>query len=541
MALLQRLLTLLVLGRGWAAPSCLLGPTCPPGSVCPTGSSRPLPCPVGRFVPTPGSVGYGDCLACTPGFYCNASGLSAPSGPCAPGYYCPSGSTSATAVTCPSGNYCPGAAPAPVPCSPGTYQNTTGSSSCSPCLQGFRCPTSGLASYLPCLPGHFCPGSTISTENPCPAGRYSPSTQLTSASQCLPCPPGKYCAGTANTAPTAPCAPGFACFGGASAATPADNVTGQACAPGAFCPSGSTRALPCPAGSYCATSQLTNTSGFCDAGYICYGSATRSAPTDGVTGIRVPAGFWSASGDVSPTPCPVGRFAPSPGNPSPSSCLLCTPGFYCASTGLSGPTAPCTSGYYCPSGTIAPTLLCPPGSQCPQQAATAMPCPAGTYQDLYGQALCKTCPQGYFCAGSGNTGFALCPPGAYCPSNTTFANQFPCPSGTFSNLTGLVTAAECTPCPPSQYCLGVGQTQPTASCWPGWVLLQWGFDKPNAAVRVMPSWKVLPVCEFAASVVRSGNVHGGDGEHERVGVCAMPGRAVLPRVGSGGHDREQPV
>lgn len=337
--------------------------------------------------------------------------------------------------------------------------------------------------------------------------RYRASYATTSVS--LTTGAGKYCAGTANTAPTAPCAPGFACFGGASAATPADNVTGQACAPGAFCPSGSTRALPCPAGSYCATSQLTNTSGFCDAGYICYGSATRSAPTDGVTGIRVPAGFWSASGDVSPTPCPVGRFAPSPGNPSPSSCLLCTPGFYCASTGLSGPTAPCTSG----TDDNGPTALClltaPPRVLLPigdHRADVAVPAwvavpAAGGHSNALSSGdvpgpvragVVQDVPAGVLLRRVGQHWVRVVPPGRLLPQQHDVREPVPVPIGNLQQpdrfaippalvgsrriviccgVAGLVTAAECTPCPPSQYCLGVGQTQPTASCWPGWVLL----------------------------------------------------------------------
>ena len=41
------------------------------------------------------------------GYYCDAQGLTAPTGLCAPGYYCETGSDNDSPVECPAGKYCP--------------------------------------------------------------------------------------------------------------------------------------------------------------------------------------------------------------------------------------------------------------------------------------------------------------------------------------------------------------------------------------------------------------------------------------------------
>ena len=56
---------------------------------------------------------------------------------------------------------------------------------------------------------------------------------------------------------------------------------------------------------------------------------------------------------------------------------------------------------------------------------------------------------GYFCD---NTLYAVsdlsnasCPAGYYCPAGTLRANEFPCPPGTYNNLTNAVNESSCTP------------------------------------------------------------------------------------------------
>ena len=100
-------------------------------------------------------------------------------------------------------------------------------------------------------------------------------------------------------------------------------------------------------------------------------------------------------------------------------------------------------GYYCPAGQVTPTpdnYTCPEGHFCGYGFAVPEPCPSGTYQDTAGKWFCKTCPEGFYC----NATFGpvvwyqqtICPEGYYCPNGTEYAEQYPCPRGTFNNRTG---------------------------------------------------------------------------------------------------------
>ena len=85
---------------------------------------------------------------------------------------------------------------------------------------------------------------------------------------------------------------------------------------------------------------------------------------------------------------------------------------------------------------------CPVGHFCPIGSDAPQRCANGTFQDEETQALCDPCPEGYFCDNTldivilDNT-TTVCPVGHYCPVGTSFSNQFPCPVGTFNNLTGM--------------------------------------------------------------------------------------------------------
>ena len=55
----------------------------------------------------------------------------------------------------------------------------------------------------------------------------------------------------------------------------------------------------CDPGQYCDAPGLMQSRGPCDPGYVCYGGAKESGPTDGVTGELCPAGGY----------CPLGESA----------------------------------------------------------------------------------------------------------------------------------------------------------------------------------------------------------------------------------------
>lgn len=62
-----------------------------------------------------------------------------------------------------------------------------------------------------------------------------------------------------------------------------------------------------------------------------------------------------------------------------------------------------------------------------------------------------------FCINTGMSHPLPCERGHYCPSAS--ANQRPCPSGTYGNLSGLAEQSQCTPCDPGMYCKGAGIPQ----------------------------------------------------------------------------------
>ena len=58
------------------------------------------------------------------------------------------------------------------------------------------------------------------------------------------------------------------------------------------------------------------------------------------------------------------------------------------------------------------------------------------------------CPAGYVCPAGQDP--SICPTGRYCPLGTSV--PLPCPSGTYSSLTGLSAASQCEPCPLGFWC-----------------------------------------------------------------------------------------
>ena len=62
-----------------------------------------------------------------------------------------------------------------------------------------------------------------------------------------------------------------------------------------------------------------------------------------------PVGFYCliSTGLATSTPCPIGTFAPNEKTESLADCTSCTAGSFCATPGLSAPTAECDGGYYC--------------------------------------------------------------------------------------------------------------------------------------------------------------------------------------------------
>ena len=51
---------------------------------------------------------------------------------------------------------------------------------------------------------------------------------------------------------------------------------------------------------------------------------------------------------------------------------------------------------------------------------------------------------------------------------TAYANEYPCPEGTYNSQPQQSNQTSCDLCPPGQYCQGEGLSQPSGNCSAGW-------------------------------------------------------------------------
>lgn len=109
-----------------------IGYKCPAGGYCPAGSAEEQPCPVGTFNAFEGMSSAADCVACTPGYYCDGASATGTTGQCAGGYYCPgaaeddkgkAGATTEYAAAV--GYYAPVGSSQQILCAPGTFTDAT--------------------------------------------------------------------------------------------------------------------------------------------------------------------------------------------------------------------------------------------------------------------------------------------------------------------------------------------------------------------------------------------------------------------------------
>ena len=295
-------------------------------------------------------------------------------------------------------------------CLVGSYANETGLSSCRICPAGFECAATTIFP-LPCTQGYYCHIGNDPTfsglKQACPAGTFGATAGLSQISQCSKCSGGKYCDGITRS-----------------------NVTGS-----------------------------------CDAGYFCRENATSQQPEDDIQnpkrfGRCPPGGYFCVQGSISPQPCPPGTYAPGGKSTlkQESDCDPCLAGSYCAAGNQTVVSGPCLAGYYCNKGSpdMAPTNIthggiCPPGTRCPTGSSVPIPCVAGTYNNMSGQASCTVCPNGFYCPA--NSTYPIdCPSGYWCEQGATVADTNACPAGYFNNLTRRYLRSHCQECTPGYYC-----------------------------------------------------------------------------------------
>lgn len=94
----------------------------------------------------------------------------------------------------------------------------------------------------------------------------------------------------------------------------------------------------------------------------------------------------------------------------------------------------CKPGFYCPFRSSSETQIqCPPGRYCTQGTHHPFPCPSGTYSNGSGLEKadeCTDCRSGYFCDDEGLIEpKAQCDEGYYCPKGQNVSNPYPCPAG----------------------------------------------------------------------------------------------------------------
>ena len=118
------------------------------------------------------------------------------------------------------------------------------------CDAGFYCRASAYTSSPPdgllgglCPVGGYCPIGTAASE-PCDPGYYVPSQGSKSKFDCIPCEPGKFCAGSSGSAATDECFPGYYCEGGASTGSQYETPAGHYSLAGSWAPT------PCPRETY---------------------------------------------------------------------------------------------------------------------------------------------------------------------------------------------------------------------------------------------------------------------------------------------------
>ncbi|CEM37955.1 unnamed protein product [Vitrella brassicaformis CCMP3155] len=482
---------------------------CPPGAYCPEGSGREVLCPPGSFSNDTRNEELSDCDNCPAGEYCADRGLTEPTGNCTAGFFCLENSTwhQPSGGECPEGHACPEASPAAVPCTNGEYQPFKGQSTCIDCPQGFTC--NGTDAFE-CQGGYYCPVRTPNaTGAECPIGTYNNFTARWEVSQCVDCPPGKYCDATALAYPVDDCTEGYYCEGGTTSSTPTSAAeNGFQCTNAYTCPEGSTQPTPCPNGVFCNGSGTPL--GTCSAGYVCKQLAEQNnpggtidvnqCPSDNTTGPPVraygecPVGHYCEEGTSDPVRCPAGRYRDTEQATGVLDCTECDEAQYCWGTAQTAITGDCEAGFFCPAGSKSSTqFLCYAGHSCAGNNAFPDPCSPQEYQDWVGQLSCKTCPPGFVCATDGLTAPVACPQGQYCEGSTD--TPLDCPVGTYGALEHLTNSSECAECSPGKYCSAPRLTSPGPDCDAGYYC-RWGSDTATPA----PTYCPPPTAAGAANV-----------------------------------------
>ncbi|CAF1066486.1 unnamed protein product [Brachionus calyciflorus] len=188
------------------------------------------------------------------------------------------------------------------------------------------------------------------------------------------------------------------------------------CPNGYYCPSGATKPIACPLGTFSYSSGGISECKPCSLGYYANNVAS--------TGCRAcPDGYQCCDPKKDPTPCPLGTYSSS--NGGISECI------------------PCYLGYYTNKTASTSCRACPDGYQCCDPKSAPSPCPVGTYSiSTGGIAQCTQCYLGYYADTLARTSCRACPDGYQCCDPRI--SPTPCPLGTYSYSSGGIS--ECKSC-----------------------------------------------------------------------------------------------
>ena len=273
-----------------------------------TSQSTQTACLAGTYNPSTGSTNSSACVGADAGYYValSAGNAQATQTACLAGTYNPStaSNSSSACLDADAGSYVSSTGQSTqTQCSSGTYQATTGQTSCD---------EAGAGNYV------FSVGQ--STQIPCPVGTYNPETGSIYSYSCIDSDEGHYVnssLGTGQSTQT-PC-PSGTYSQDAGSTTLSDCIVTDA---GHYANSssgiGQTKQNPCSLGTY----QAAIGQGACDDADIGY--------------------FVDWIGAHTQEECPKGEFQPLSGQ---SKCNLAVPGYYVSTTGQSNQTA-CAAGTY---------------------------------------------------------------------------------------------------------------------------------------------------------------------------------------------------
>ena len=432
---------------------CAAGYYCPAGSsdpmevmcgdpsrYCLPGASHPSIVPLGNYsIGGTESTRTGSLVApmgfyavdgmlyrCRAGYFGNIAGLSSPdcSGPCTvPGFYCPAGSTSPVMRACGGDNlYCPAGTLAPLQVDTGCFTADYLYNSCPP---GTWRNVSGLGPDLTVKDYSAIPSFSWPPCQTCPPGTYKP-TSGDALGLCKPCP--------------------------AYSVSAPDGVLCQ-------CITIIDYSLADDDGRQSSISAIYNSSNILTFPHLeaalglplsAQGQATSATDTmvfNATTGhcIKLPRYIAVFLNDgylmhnVSLTrsqeiPCQPGRYCQG------GQRFLCPPGTYSASYRQTNPLCEgaCNAGYYCPYGaTSSFGLPCNNSALiCPQGSGTPLAVPPGFYSNEDARETLRS-------------SMAPCEPGMYCPGD---GRRYPCPAGTYADVSGTYSQSCVGLCAPGYYC-----------------------------------------------------------------------------------------